>query len=304
MNPKLYRTYRSFLKQKFNKPIFKISLNGNFSCPNRDGVVGTGGCSFCENRAFSVAHRTTEPILSQLDRQANRNRHRSDRYIAYLQPYTNTYASVSELKKIYEPLIDYKGVVGLAIGTRPDCLNDEILNYLQELSKRTYLSVEIGLQSADDSVLKANNRGHSYAQFEDAILKLSKREIECVVHIMAGLPGDTREKFLKKKKKISRLPISGVKIHQLMIIEDTAVEKLYKANKLVPLTLLEYSDMVGEFIARLHPKQYIHRIMADAKIETGLIAPLWSSDKQNSINFIRKDMQQRQLFQGCKFEAI
>lgn len=303
MNQPLYKTYRNFIKEKFGEPVLKVTLNGGFSCPNRDGVVSTGGCSFCENRAFSRAHDNLAAVTDQMAFQIEKNKHRFNKFIAYLQPFTNTYGKVEELEKIYEPLIGMENVVGLTVGTRPDCLDENICNYLQDVSKRTFLSVEVGLQSASDTVLALNNRGHTFKQFVEAIGRLEKRGIESVSHVMIGLPGEREEDIFFTADQMAALPVSGVKIHQLMVVEDTEIENLFKKGELEVLSLEKYADYVSKFIAKLRPDQYLHRIMADSTKEHGLIAPLWSSDKLGAINYIRNRMQESGLFQGSLYKG-
>lgn len=301
MEKSLYKTYRSYIKKRFGEAVLKVSLNGGFSCPNRDGKISIGGCSFCENRAFSRAHDNIEPVETQLNSQILKSSHKFNKFIAYLQPFTNTYGSVSQLQSLYEPLIKMDKVVGLAIGTRPDCLDDEVCDYLEDVSKRTYLSVEVGLQSASDKVLKAINRGHNFKQFEDAVLRLNSRKIETVAHIMIGLPEENDNDIIYTAKQMARLPVQGVKVHQLMVVEDTAIEKLYKLGKLNTLSLEDYACKVGNFITYLREDQFLHRIMADSTRNNGLIAPLWSEDKLSSINFIRKYMKDNNLYQSSNF---
>lgn len=299
-----YKTYRHYIKDRFGEPVLKATLNGGFSCPNRDGKISVGGCSFCENRAFSRAHDNIQSVTDQLKIQIEKNGHRFKKFIAYLQPFTNTYGSVEHLKSLYEPLIKMDKVVGLALGTRPDCLDDAICDYLANVAKQTYLSVEIGLQSASDKVLLAINRGHSFKQFEDAVYRLADRGIEVVAHIMIGLPQEDKEDLIYTAEQIATLPISGVKIHQLMVVEDTAIEKLYKVNKLNTLSLEEYAEKVADFISRLRPDQYLHRIMADSTRENGLIAPLWSERKIEAVNYIRSYMKEHDLYQGKNYQSL
>lgn len=302
MQRPIYKTYRNFIKEKFGEPVLKVTLNGGFSCPNRDGAISAGGCAFCENRAFSRAHDNVEPVMDQLIKQIERNSKRFNKFIAYFQPFTNTYGTVEHLKTLYEPVINTEKVIGLAVGTRPDCLDDKICEYLEDVSKRTYLSVEVGLQSASDRVLKAINRGHTFKQFEDAVYKLTDRNIEVVAHIMLGLPEECDADLDFTARKIAELPISGVKIHQLMVVEDTAVETLYQDNKLNVLSLEEYAQKAAKFIAMLRPNQYLHRIVADSTVKNGLIAPLWSEDKIGSVNYIRSYMEKNKLYQGLLYD--
>ncbi len=299
-----YLTYRSFLKKRFGKPVLKIPINGGFSCPNRDGTKSSEGCTFCDNRSFSPVALDQRSVIAQLKKAIQRASGRFDVFIAYLQPFTNTYGSVPQLKSIYEPLIVQPDVVGLAIGTRPDCLSDDICDYLADIGKRTYLSVEIGLQIASDEVLDYNNRGHTFADFREAVKRLVEREIETVAHVMIGLPKDTRAMMVDTAKQLAQLPVHGIKVHQLMIIKDTKVAEWFYQGKVKPLTLEEYAEVVGEFISFLRPDQCIHRIMADSKVEFGLIEPLWSANKMESVAFIKKYMIEDGFFQGKNWKDI
>lgn len=299
-----YSTYRSYLKKRFGKPILKIPINGGFSCPNRDGTKSREGCTFCDNRSFSPVALDQRSVISQLEKAIQYASGRFDLFIAYLQPFTNTYGSVRQLQSIYEPLIAVPGVAGLAIGTRPDCLSDDICDYLANIGKRTYLGVELGLQSTSDETLRHNNRGHTYNDFIDAVRKLADRDIEIIVHVMLGLPGDTPESMMNTAREIAQLPIHGIKVHQLMIIKDTRVEEWFNQGKVKPLTLEEYAELVGEFISYLRPDQYIHRIMADSKVEFGLVAPDWSADKLKSVEFVRNYLIENEIFQGKNWKDI
>lgn len=297
-----YLTYRSYLKERFGKPVLKIPINGGFSCPNRDGTKSTLGCSFCDNRSFSPVALESSSVISQLTASIQRASSRYELFIAYLQPFSNTYATVEKLKSIYEPLIAVAGVVGLAVGTRPDCLSSDTYDYLADINKRTYLSIEIGLQSASDETLAYNNRGHTFSAFKATVQELADREIETVVHIMIGLPGDTAESMLNTARELAKLPVNGVKIHQLMIIRGTKLEEWYNKGEIKPLKLEEYAELVSDFISLLRPDQHIHRIMADSKPEHGLIAPLWSAEKMKSIAFIQNYMDENNVIQGRDYK--
>ncbi|MBD3394541.1 MAG: TIGR01212 family radical SAM protein, partial [Chitinivibrionales bacterium] len=212
----LYRTYRSRVKERFGRPVLTVPINGGFSCPNRDGSLSTEGCAFCDNGAFSSVAGDLSPPAEQLARAIARTSGKFELFIAYLQPFTNTYASVERLREIYEPLIARAGVVGLAVGTRPDCLSESVVSYLADVASRTYLSVELGLQCGDDAVLARVNRGHDFACFGDACARLHRTGAEVVAHILLGLPGQTESSVEQTAVKLARLPVEGVKIHQLM----------------------------------------------------------------------------------------
>jgi radical SAM protein (TIGR01212 family) len=296
-----YNSYRSYLKKRFGKPVLKIPLNAGFSCPNRDGTISIDGCSFCDNRSFSPVAGSRTPVLDQLKIAIEKDKGRHEAFIAYLQPFSNTYGDVKLLKSIYEPIIGFPKVIGLAVGTRPDCFTNETLDYLDDVSKRTYLSVEIGLQSASDETLRFNNRGHDVTVFVNAVQELSKRKIETVAHVMIGLPPDTGGDAIATARLLAPLPVTGIKIHQLMIIAGTKVQQWYNEGKVKPLSLEEYADILCDFLSHVRPDQHIHRIMADSSVKNGLIAPIWSADKMGSIKIIHEVMEKRDLKQGSEY---
>lgn len=295
-----YNSYRNYISKKFGKPVLKIPINAGFSCPNRDGTKSDTGCHFCDNVSFSPAAENSSSPVQQLQ-SAILKASRFSAFIAYLQPYSNTYGSVQSLKSIYEPLLEIPGVVGLALGTRPDCFTNNIFDYLTELSSRTYLSVELGLQSAHDSTLDLINRHHTFADFKDTVERLDSSGIESVAHIMLGLPGENSEMMMETAEKLSILPVSGVKIHQLMIIKGTFMQNLYESGMLNPPAIEEYAELLCGFLKRLRPDQKIHRIMADSKSDFGLLAPQWSESKSSSINFIHEYMKKSGLVQGSDY---
>lgn len=282
-----YNSYRYYIKKRFGKPVLKIPINAGFNCPNRDGTKSKTGCHFCDNISFSPAAQNTVSAVEQLS-SAIKKAHRFDAFIPYLQPFSNTYGSVDTLREAYEPLLKVPNVIGLAIGTRPDCFTDEIFDYLKELSTRTYLSVELGLQSAHNSTLQLINRHHTFEEFAYVVNRLSGAGIETVAHVMLGLPGETAQMIQDTAIKIAQLPVSGVKIHQLMIIKGTVFQTWYEDGKISVLTLEEYAELLCQFLSRLRHDQHIHRIMADSKEEYGLIAPQWSAQKNESVNYLHE----------------
>ena len=232
-----YNSYRKYLQERFGKPILKIVVNGGFSCPNRDGLKSREGCSFCDNRSFSPVATSAKPVLAQLQEAALKAPSRAA-FIAYLQPFSNTYGDVKALKNAYEPLISFPRVVGLAIGTRPDCFTEEIYNYLEEVSSRTYLSVEIGLQSAHDETLALHNRGHTVDDFRRCVASLSKRGIETVAHVMLGLPPETPEMMLETAREIARqLPPATRRVG---VFVDATVERVMFALRICDFSALQF----------------------------------------------------------------
>lgn len=296
------KTYNKYLKKRFGKSVLKIPLNGGFTCPNIDGTKSTGGCIYCDNVAFSPVASSTDPVMEQLNKGITRAKHRFDLFVGYFQAFSNTYAPVKKLKELYEPVIAHPKVIGIAIGTRPDCFSENIYDYLSDINQRTYLSVEIGMQTIHNSTLKKINRHHIFEDSLKAINELSKRSIEIVVHVMLGLPGETQEMMLETAETVANLPVQGIKIHQLMVIKNTILEKqLFSENKIKSFSLDEYTELVGEFLSRLHPDQCIHRLMANSRIESGLVAPLWSADKRRSLQFIQDYLKENNIQQCMKF---
>jgi uncharacterized protein len=299
-----YNSYRQYLKKKFDTAVLKIPLSGGFSCPNRDGTKSNDGCLFCDNRSFSPAALREEKPKEQLLAVIEKVKHKYHAFIPYLQPFSNTYGSVERLREVYEPLLDVENVVGIAIGTRPDCFDEGTVEYLADLSKRTFLSVELGLQSAHDITLTSINRGHTAKDFKFIVEKLAAHSIETVAHVMLGFPGESDEMMMDTARFLSGLPVNGVKIHQVMIIRGTAFEQLYNDRKIIPLDLDRYSELLCRFLELLRPDQLIHRIVADATIEHGLIAPLWSAEKSKTLSIINAHMDATNCEQGRLFASI
>ncbi|ERP38713.1 TIGR01212 family radical SAM protein [Chitinivibrio alkaliphilus] len=285
-----YRTYRQYLKERFGMPVVKVPINGGFSCPHMQGA--SGGCFFCDNTVFSpVAQRVSTDVARELHESCRRlaRRHKKKTsFIAYLQPYTNTYAPQPVLEELYEALLGVPDVVGLAVGTRPDAFTHELYAYLGTLAQRAYISVELGLQSAHDTTLARINRGHTFDDFVNSVEALHAQGVEVVAHLMVGLPGETREQVLDTARRVGQLPVAGVKIHQLMIVRNTPFEKLYQAGEIAPVSLDEYGALLIEMMRVLPRSMVYHRIMADTpRHDNTLCAPLWSYDKHKSLAFLQ-----------------
>jgi len=294
-----YNSYRKFLTEKFGGPVLKVPLNGGFSCPNRDGTLSDEGCFFCDNRSFSPVALTPESATETLKTAIGRNKKRFKHVIPYFQPFSNTYASKNQLHSVYEPVLAIEGVCGLAIGTRPDCFQKGVFDYLGEIASRTYLTVELGLQSGHESTLKAMNRGHSVKDFLFAVEQLKKRNISVVVHVMLGLPGEDLSIETATAQLLAAQPIDGIKIHQLMIIENTKLAEQYHQKQVSVLSLEAYTARLCNFLQWLPQSMHIHRIMADSTRESGLIAPLWSSEKNKSLTYIQEYMSKHNIYQGA-----
>ncbi len=301
----LYNSYRSYMKNRFGAPVMKISLSAGFSCPNRDGTKSVEGCSFCDNRSFSPALGSVEPVVKQLTDVMDRCKYRFKHFLPYLQPFSNTYGSAQQLREIYEPLVQVPGVIGLAVGTRPDCFSEEVFEYLEDLSGRTYLSIELGLQSGHNSVLERVNRGHSVEEFCSVAQRLYSIGAEVVAHVILGLPSETEEMMEQTARMLGSMEcVGGVKVHQLMVIAGTSLAQSYHKDEIELYDICRYSDMLCRFLSLLRPEQHIHRLMADSKPDMGLIAPLWSIDKQRSLSFIHGYMEKISFVQGRRYCSV
>lgn len=300
LNRKRYNSLNYFLRNKFGEKVFKISLDGGFSCPNRDGKVGFGGCTFCSSRGSGdFAGNRILPISNQFDdvKKMMANKWKSGKYIAYFQAYTNTYAPVEELKRKYEEAIEKDGVVGLAIATRPDCLGEDILDLLEEISKKIYLWVELGLQTSNDNTARKINRGYTLDIFDEAIKKLKSRNIDIVVHAIFGLPGETKEDMFNTVGHIAHSGAIGIKIHLLHLMKNTALVKDYENGELKFLSQEDYIDIVTRSVAMLPKNMVVHRLTGDAP-RNDLIGPMWSLKKWEVLNSIDKAFEDNDLWQG------
>ncbi len=297
---KRYHTLNYEYKKIFNSKVFKVSLNGGFTCPNKDGSKGYGGCIYCsKSGSGEFAGDKEKDLITQFNevKEIMEMKWPNSKYIGYFQANTNTYAPLEVLKEKYETILKIKGVIGLSISTRPDSISDEVLDYLEQLNKRTYLTVELGLQTIHETTSKLINRCHDLKCFDDMVKKLHKRKINVVVHIINGLPYETKEMMLDTVRYINKLPIDGIKIHMLHILKDTPLEKLYKKEKFHILTNEEYVDIVCDQLEILKDTIVIHRITGDPK-KDDLIEPNWLVKKFGVLNEIDKELERRNTFQG------
>ena len=299
-NNKRYHTLDYFYKHKFNSKVFKVSLNAGLSCPNIDGTVGKGGCIYCSNSGSGeFAGNKNDDIITQFNeiKKMMLKKWPNAKYIGYFQAHTNTYAPVETLKKLYEPILQQENVVGLNIATRPDAISDECLKYLEELNKKTYLTIELGLQTIHKKTTKIINRCHTLECFENMVKKLREKNINVVVHIINGLPYETKEDMIKTAKYLNTLDIQGLKIHMLSVIKNTKLEKLYQLKPFHILTEEEYIDIVINQLENLSPEIVINRITGDPKLDD-LIQPTWLVKKFCVLNNIDKEMVKRNTYQG------
>ena len=297
---KRYHTLDYFYKHKFNSKVFKVSLNAGFSCPNKDGTVGFGGCIYCSKTGSGdYAGKKEESLTKQFNSIKNimHKKWPNAKYIGYFQANTNTYAPVDELKQKYEEILKLPNVVGLNIATRPDAISAECMDYLETLSKKTYLTLELGLQTIHEKTSKLINRCHTLECFHECIKELRKRNINVVVHIINGLPYETKEMMLETVKYLNTLDIQGIKIHMLHVIKDTALESLYKKEHFHILTREEYVDIVCDQLELLRPEIVINRITGDPNPDD-LIEPAWLIKKFGVLNEIDKELSRRDSYQG------
>ena len=304
---KPYYDFGDYLKKRFPFKVQKISVNARFTCPNRDGTIGVGGCTYCNNQTFNPDYcQPVSGISEQLRKgiQFFAHKYPDMKYLAYFQAYTNTYASLYILKQKYEEALSFPEVVGLVIGTRPDCMPDELLDYLTELAKMTCIHVEYGIESTSDNTLQRINRGHTYQQAIDAIRRTHERGIPVGAHLILGLPGESREQILSHADRISTLPIDTLKLHQLQIIRHTAMEQEYieHPERFRLYTPLEYADLTVDFLERLNPQIAVDRFISQSPKEL-LIAPDWGLKNFEFTALVNKQFELRQTKQGAAYRV-
>lgn len=297
-----YNDFSAWLSTLFPYKVQKISLNAGFTCPNRDGTVGYGGCTYCNNQTFNPAYcRTEKSVTEQLEegKLFFARKYPDMKYLAYFQAYTNTYGKLQELKRKYEEALQVPDVVGIVIGTRPDCMPDELLDYLEELNRRTFLIVEYGVESTDNATLKRINRGHTFEAAEEAIRRTAEKGIRVGVHIILGLPGETNEQLIQQAGVLSSLPITTLKLHQLQLIKGTrmAAEFEKQPEDFHLYTADEYIDLVIDYVEHLNPRIVLERFVSQSPKEL-LIAPDWGLKNHEFTDKVRKRMRERDSWQG------
>ncbi len=299
-----YKTLNEYYRETFGSKVAKIALDGGFTCPNRDGTLGYGGCIFCSVEGSGDFAQDAKLSIAEQIEQGKKMMNQKWvglLYIAYFQAFTNTYAPISVLREKYEEAIEQEDIVGLSIATRPDCLGEDVLNLLEEFSKKTTLYVELGLQTANDQTADFIHRGYDTSVFEEAVWELAKRDIMIVVHVILGLPNETEEDIFETISFLNQLPIQGVKLQMMHIIEGTELAKLYEQGAYIPLEQEAYIDLVAECVMRLREDIVVHRFTGDGKQET-LIAPLWSLKKGEIMNQFHQKLKYENLYQGKKYK--
>ena len=297
---KRYNQYSRHLRKLFNCKVYKVTLDAGFNCPNRDGTISRGGCIFCDDSgSFSQAHSNLLSIEEQLATGVNRlrTRFKAQKFISYFQAYSNTYAPVEKLKTVYDSALSHEDVVGISIGTRPDCVDAEKIELISSYTKDKYVWVEYGLQSIHDRTLDLINRGHGYKDFVDAVKLTQNKGINICAHVILGLPGESRSDMLQTAKALADLGINGVKLHLLCVLKGTELEQIYNAGLYKPMETEEYVSMVCDFLELLPPDVTIHRITGNG-LKRNLIAPKWLPDKFKVLNMIDDELEKRDSWQG------
>lgn len=299
-NGKPYRSLDYMLRERFGEKVYKVTLNGGMSCPNRDGTLGTRGCIFCSEGgsgdfAADVSLSVTEQIESQIALLSGKRP--IQKYIAYFQAYTNTYAPVEYLRKIFKEAMSHPGIVALSVGTRPDCLGEEVLDLLEELNRIKPVWIELGLQTIHEKTAQYIRRGYRLSCFDQAVENLRKRNIEVIVHTILGLPGESREEILETMRYLNKKDIQGIKLQLLHVLKGTDLAYDYLAGRFHVYEREEYLALLIECLENLDPEIVIHRITGDGPKDL-LIAPLWASRKREVLNLLHHQMKEQNSYQG------
>ncbi|NTV49940.1 MAG: TIGR01212 family radical SAM protein [Geobacteraceae bacterium] len=306
IHPQLHiNSYGSYLRRRFGVRISKVNVDAGFTCPNRDGSKGTGGCIYCNNVSFSPKGTLSAvPLEEQMAAGMAYHRIRlgSEKFIIYFQKYTNTYASVELLSELYHQALDHPDVIGISVGTRPDSLSDEALDLLTEIARTKYVCLELGLQSMDDAILDRINRGHTLDDFIGAVDRAAGRNFDICAHLIHGFPGESSEEFLKTADLMAGLPVDSIKLHQLHAVEGTELAELYRRGKFTPLTLEAYVSTIADFLELLPPRITIQRLYGSAPLAIS-VAPQWGLKNNQMWYAIVNELTRRGSWQGCKTGA-
>ena len=303
--PQRYNPFGPYMKKKFGTSVYKVSVDAGFSCPNRDGTISTTGCIYCNNDSFKPG--SCKPALSISEQIRNgiyqiKKRYKAEKFLVYFQPYTNTYASVAKLKHLYKEALSEPYVIGIAIGTRPDCIDEEKIMFLSELAKKYFILIEYGMQSIYDRTLEFINRGHDYSTFLKALYMTKDKGIYIGAHVIVGFPTESKEEILLMADEVSRIPVDFLKIHHLQVIKDTPLEIIYRENPFHLFSYEEYIDFITDFIGRLSPRIILQRLFANAP-DNILIAPRWEKGRQEILRDIEKQIELRDIYQGKNIKS-
>lgn len=305
MSETYYNEFGQWLRVQFPHKVQKISINAGFTCPNRDGTRGWGGCTYCNNQTFNPDYCRTEKSVSQQLQEGRRffaRKYPDMKYLAYFQAYTNTYGDIHRLTALYEEALAAPDVVGLVIGTRPDCMPDELLDYLEELNRRTFLLIEYGIESTNDDTLRRINRGHTFADTVEAVERTAARGIRVGGHVILGLPGEGREELMRQATLLSSLPLTTLKLHQLQLIRGTRMAHEYEEHPadFHLYDVDEYIDLVIDYVEHLRPSLVLERFVSQSPKEL-LIAPDWGLKNHEFTARLRRRMEERESWQGKRF---
>lgn len=298
-----YRTFNNYLKEYFGTRVYRVPIDAGFTCPNRDGVRAFGGCTFCDEKGSGAPTiDQTLNVREQLRTGMERiiGRYKAKKFLGYFQAFTNTYAPEAVLRSLYDVCFEFEDVVGLCIGTRPDCLPDDVLDLLAEYDRKTFVWLEVGLQTIHDRTLDLINRGHSANEFFDALDRAKKRNLKVATHLIFGLPGETEEEMFQTVQKIAHSSVDGVKIHQLCVYKGTPMERDLQNGSLTFLEEEKYVQMVCDALEMLPPHQVIMRLVAEGS-RKDVVGPEWCFDKRHTMDMIDKEMARRGTSQGSRF---
>ncbi len=301
---KRYNTYSDYIKKKYGQRVQKVTVDAGFTCPNRDGSIGVGGCTYCNNESFNPGYNSSSKSISQQINEGIeflKRRYGVSKFIVYFQPYSNTYAPINILKNYYQEALNHPEVIGLTIGTRPDCVDEEKLDFLASVAKEYDVTVEYGLESISDNSLKKINRGHNYQSYLDAIKMTNERKLKICTHIILGFPWETKDFWMKTATTLSEFSLKFLKIHQLHIVRNTEMANLHNKNPYQLLTYIEYIDIIVSFLERLNPQIIIQRLAGEAPLHT-LVAPKWGKRNSEILQAIDKELKKRDTWQGKLYE--
>jgi len=302
-NTKRYYDLKSFWRNHFGCRVYKLPIDAGFTCPNRDGAVSKGGCIYCDGRGSRLRQAGDLPSVTEQIRRGKEyyTTHRNaGKFIAYFQTFTNTYGPVEKLKKLYDEALAEEDVIGLSVGTRPDCVPDNVMNLIQGYAEHTHMWLELGLQSIHDKTLTYINRGHSAQDFTDAVQRASEKNIHICTHIIIGLPGETRGNMIETARTLASLPIQGIKIHLLLALRGTKIGDLYELGKISLMEKDNYVQIVCDILEILPPEMVIQRLTADGYRDI-FLAPQWAVNKMDVLNSIDRELERRNTHQGIYF---
>ncbi len=300
-----FNSFNRFLRDKFGEKVYRVTIDGGFTCPNVDGTVTTGGCVYCDNRSFSPNRRLPRISIAEQVQKGITFLSRyfeCSKFIAYFQAATNTHGKIERLERLYKEALNHPQVIGLAIGTRPDSVPEPVLDLLQDIAKDRFVCLELGLQSAHDRSLVWMNRGHDVDSFTDAVRRSKNRNLDLCAHVILGLPGESHEDMLYTADYLAAMDINGVKIHNLHVVRDTPMEAMYARGEVPMMTQTEYVNLICDFLERLPATYTVHRLTGDAPGEF-LLAPDWCVKKHEILSQIKNEFKKRGTCQGSKFDV-